>query len=316
MDAIRRTMHSGMLIDASKAKFRASGGEMIAMTLAASLLGLAIVVFARRLSGAFESSLGGTAFIASIAAAVVWAAASRLATSKAGYNIAPKWFRRFLEWAPTVALPLSGVALAVDGTPTSAILVAAALITGEEFWAARFVSGPAANSIPLSRAKIVVGRAAEARLSRRAPAAEIAPEAVEAVVAIDAEIHGDLWQEQRRLRNKYEEIICGVIRSRLGPRDRVTIEHLAFCPPMAAVPHLELEPVDGCDCSVRATHVYAYGARIEIKLDQGREEATECLVAFEARAALDVLRTGREVTSATEASHNGGIASAVERTID
>jgi hypothetical protein len=57
---------------------------------------------------------------------------------------------------------------------------------------------------------------------------------------------------------------------------------------MAAVPHLELEAVDGCECAVRATHVYRYGARIEVKLEQASDEATECLVAFEARAALHV----------------------------
>jgi hypothetical protein len=295
MDATRK-LGRWMLVGAPEAKSRYPVSQTIGVALAAGLLGLAVFVFARRFSGSFENSLGGPAFIASIAAAVVWSAAIRVATAKTDDNRASKWLSRLVEWIPTVALPLTGVALATEGTPMSAVLVAAALITGEEYWAARFASVPAEGSKRHNQFGFVVGRAAEARLGRRALAVESAPE-VESAVAMEVEINRDLWQEQRRFLREHDETITGVVRSRFGPRDRVAIEHIAFCPPMASVPRLELEPLDGCECGVRATHVYRYGARIEVKLDQARDEVTECLVAFEARAAIDEAKHARAAPS-------------------
>jgi hypothetical protein len=286
MDAIHRTFRPWTSVATPRCGPCSPLAESIALTLAAGLFLFAVFVFARRFGGAFESSLGGAAFITSIAGAVLWAAAIRVVTCKADDKSAPKWVRRFVEWTPTVALPLTGVALATDGTPLSAVLIAAALITGEEYWAARFTSLPSVIAGRRGSSRLVVGRKAEARLDTRASAVEVVSEADEAAVAIDAEVHGDLWLEQRRFIGECSETISGVLRSRLLPRDRVAIEHIAFCPPMPAMPHLELEPVDGCDYSVRATHVHRYGARIEVKLEQVRDEATECLVAFEARAAI------------------------------
>jgi hypothetical protein len=299
MDAIQRTRRPWTLIGNRPARFRIPVAQSIAVALAAGLLGIAIVIFARRVSGAFENSLSDIAFVASLLAAAVWAAAIRLSTAKAGHDGNPKWFRRFLDWTPTVALPLVGVALAVEGTSITAVLLAAVIIAGEEYWAVRLASRPTPRSKAGKQSRLVVGRAAEARFNSREGDAKLVAPAFEPAVAIDTKGNGDLWQEQRRYRDEYQETVTGLIRTQFFPRERVAIEHVAFCPPLVAVPHLELEPVDGCECCVRATHVFRYGARIEVKLEQALDEATECLVAFEARTTLGA-RGVREPTIPSE----------------
>jgi hypothetical protein len=292
MDAFHRTFRPWMSIAGRQGGSRFPVIDLIALSLAAGLLGLAIVVFARRLDGAFESSLGSSVFLASVAAAIVWTVSIRLATVTTGRNRGSLAFRRFLEWSPTIALPLLGVALAVEGTSTFAILVAAILIAGEEYWAARFAQRPTTKPARGKQSRLVFGRAAEVRFNRHASAVEVEPDVMKPVVAIDAEVSGDLWQEQRRFRGEQEETITGVIRCQIAAHDRMAIEHVAFCPSLSAVPILEMEPIDGCDCSVRATHIFRYGARIEVKLEQACSEPTECLVAFEARVALERSESG------------------------
>ncbi len=241
-----------------------------AIALAVGLVIFAVLLFVRRITGAFDRVLPDGVFIASIAIIVVWAAAIRLATAMPVRDSERTAEQRFLDWSPTLALPLIGVAMAVPGTSAVAILAAGALVAGEEYWAARF----APRSKVQRKADRLIGIVARGDGNLAAP-------------VIDGAIDRELWQEQRRFRCETEEMISGVIRCRIAPNDRLSIEHVAFCPPLATVPQVELEPVDGAACSVSPTHVFRYGARIEIKLDDASDRPTECLIAFEARSVLD-----------------------------
>jgi hypothetical protein len=52
---------------------------------------------------------------------------------------------------------------------------------------------------------------------------------------------------------------------------------------LAAVPRMSATVVDEADCTVRATHVYRYGARLEIRLTEPCDEPVEVLIRYEAR---------------------------------
>jgi hypothetical protein len=276
MDAIRWSFWAWTSIDAPGANRRIAVSRYVALALALGLAGLAMVIFGRRVSGAFDQSLNDMVFVASVAAAVVWAAGVRLATSAAYCESA--WMRRLLDLSPSVALPLLGIALAVAGTSITAILFAAAFVVGEEYWALRFAHG--SRKYRAARLTDRVGRATRVHTPTK----------------------GDLWQEQRRFRSDDEEIVTGTIRIGVRPGERTVIEHVAFCPPLASSPQLELALVEDSACGVRATHVFRYGARIEVKLERARDEPSEYRVSFEARAALDPKGAGRTAVSTSTVS--------------
>ncbi len=102
-----------------------------------------------------------------------------------------------------------------------------------------------------------------------------------AEVAIDqrnaAELAADpsVWQQlTRRTSADGADQITGSLQSTFDAEERTSICHLVFCPAFARVPTLEIEPSAGPDCRIKATHVYPYGARIEIKLSELHTEST------------------------------------------
>ncbi len=270
MDASRVTLRSWTGL--SRSERGAIFSRTVAIALAIGLVIFAVLLFVRRISGAFDRALPDGVFIVSIAVVVVWAAAIRLAIAMSERSMDRTAELRFVEWSPTLALPLIGVAMAVPGTSMVTILAAALLVAGEEYWAARFA--PRSKTQRKEDRLIGIGARGDGNL---------------AAPVIDGAIDRELWQEQRRFRGEREEMISGVIRCRIAANDRLAIEHVAFCPPLATVPQVELEPLEGAACRARVTHVFRYGARIEIKLDGAPDQPTECLVAFEARSAIDPL---------------------------
>lgn len=69
---------------------------------------------------------------------------------------------------------------------------------------------------------------------------------------------------------------------------RVAMAHVAFCPPFFQAPTSLLQQGKGPSARLRTGQVLAYGARIEIKLEQPADGATAISVDFEFRAGPDV----------------------------
>jgi hypothetical protein len=82
------------------------------------------------------------------------------------------------------------------------------------------------------------------------------------------------------MRRHGREAIHGTLRVHFEVGQRTAIEHLVFCPMLATVPTLTAEPPYEPGCAVRATHVYRYGARLEIKLREPCDEACDVLVRY------------------------------------
>ena len=78
------------------------------------------------------------------------------------------------------------------------------------------------------------------------------------------------------------ESLHGVLRGDFAPGERNQNLHIAFCPPLAAVPEFTFEQVEGPSATIKAGQVEMFGARLEVRLDAPPREAAQVLVEFSA----------------------------------
>jgi hypothetical protein len=76
--------------------------------------------------------------------------------------------------------------------------------------------------------------------------------------------------------------LSGWLRLGLAAGQRTGSLHVAFCPSFREAPQVQAEAVSGPDCRVKAAQVLPYGARLDVKLDEGADEAQSVLVWFHA----------------------------------
>jgi hypothetical protein len=76
--------------------------------------------------------------------------------------------------------------------------------------------------------------------------------------------------------------LSGWLRLGLAAGQRTGSLHVAFCPSFREVPQVQAEAVSGPDCRVKAAQVLPYGARLDVKLGEGADEAQSVLVWFHA----------------------------------
>jgi hypothetical protein len=94
----------------------------------------------------------------------------------------------------------------------------------------------------------------------------------------------EVCQQQTRQRlADGRELVHGTLRAAFVIGQRTAVEHLAFCPMLGAVPRITATAIDDADCAVRVTHVYRYGARLEIRLKEPCDEPVQVLIRYEAR---------------------------------
>ena len=79
------------------------------------------------------------------------------------------------------------------------------------------------------------------------------------------------------------EEISGWLRTSFAAGQRTASVHVAFCPPLAAVPELAVEQIDGPEARIKTAQVLPYGARVDLKLAAASEEPASVLLQFSAR---------------------------------
>lgn len=84
------------------------------------------------------------------------------------------------------------------------------------------------------------------------------------------------------------ETIHGTLAAHFAPGSRTATLHVAFCPPMARVPHVEAEPAGGVDASVEVSQVLTNGARIDVRLARPAEQDDWATVDFVAADSNDI----------------------------
>lgn len=84
--------------------------------------------------------------------------------------------------------------------------------------------------------------------------------------------HATQWQ--RRVACDGGELIEGCARVDFGPGQKEAVMHLAFCPPLSAVPVVHGEDADGGELEIRAEAVHTFGARLAVRR-RSRIESSE-----------------------------------------
>lgn len=111
-----------------------------------------------------------------------------------------------------------------------------------------------------------------------------------AVMEIDEEPLGDesTTQWMTRRQEADGEAIEGTVRVEFAPGQREAVAHVTFCPPLATVPDVELECVDGEDWQLKPDAVLPYGLRIQIRRSTAITLAQSGVVAYLATSARTV----------------------------
>jgi hypothetical protein len=81
------------------------------------------------------------------------------------------------------------------------------------------------------------------------------------------------------------EELAGWLRMPFAPGQRTGSVHVAFCPPLPALPELSVEQIDGPEARVKTAQLLPYGVRLDLKLIAAAEETTSVLLQFSARTA-------------------------------
>jgi hypothetical protein len=235
---------------------------LAAVSLAALVLfvGLALILIGRRLTGAFLQPLGGAVIVLIAVAVELAVAAPRWSILSTKYSVlstqyfsnlsrTSRWSSYLLLIVPSFAVLALLASLSLAGTPAWAIATA---------WF------------------VVIGGESMNWLLYRVPQQESASAVEEA--ADEPETPPGLVQRLTRLRESDGESLHALVRAEVPAHDRLAVVHLAFCPPLAARPELTAHAVDAEAAEVRVTQAETFGARIEVRLPQVKDEPREMLV--------------------------------------
>jgi hypothetical protein len=201
-----------------------------------SLALVAVVLLARRFSGALVQPLGGGSLIAVAILGGVAAAIVRLTERQSFLHSA---FRiphsAFLFALPGLAAVLLLAAVTVSGSPVLGVLASWFLLVAAE----------GATWLLVLRKPVTRGAVVEADES--------------------VEFPPGLVQQVTRVLDDGVETVHAVLRAQIEAGDRQAIVHVAFCPPLAMTPELTAHAIDS-EAEVKITQAESFGARLEVRL--------------------------------------------------
>ena len=87
------------------------------------------------------------------------------------------------------------------------------------------------------------------------------------------------------------EQILATLRAELASGQRTASIHLAFCPPLAEVPELEFEQVEGPEARIQQGELFRHGARLDVRLAQPAAMACSVVVEVAALSAASADQT-------------------------
>jgi hypothetical protein len=226
--------------------------RLIFATILIAITFIALILSARRLSGALHQPLDfGPAFsIALLLACCTWLlrlVAIRLAANERQ--------RQALLATITAITGTTAVALTLSNmSPLAVLALWLPVIAAEIAW--RVLPG---TSEPEASATGVQEQVRQEHQQRQ-----------------EVELSANVVQQLVRVRDDNGERVSGVVRVDFAPEEQTTVLHLAFSPPLAREPRLELAAIEASGVTVRATDCRTYGVRLEAK--RGRETQQELSV--------------------------------------
>jgi hypothetical protein len=267
----------------------------------ASFLALSLALLLRRLSGALVQPLGGVAIVVAGAACgaaagvvrwIVWCLETpgsvRIRRTAAELPHAPvvepstEYSVLSTSRLPRAATDVSvctGILITLFSLPglASILLLTALTLPGTSaraIFGAWFLllTGEAASWL------VFYGVLKKAGVPWREPAAPQLAQHGAADETPEAEVPAGLMQRITRVREGGRESIHALVSGDVPRGDRLTVIHIAFCPPLDAAPELTAHVIDADDAEVRITQAETFGTRIEVRLSKAAEEGRNVVV--------------------------------------
>ncbi len=209
-----------------------------------------------------------------------------------------------IDWVvaalPSISLLGGGAALSLPGTSHAGLAVFWGLVAAEEFWVWRNLvrrsthrKRPSAQPVaqaepepfvePTSRAEPTLSPPVAGMPVAGMPVAgmPVAGMPVESFSQLPTE---DMLQHLTRSRTaEGVEQLSGWLRMPFIAGQRTANIHVAFCPPFAKTPGLEVEQCDGPAVRIKTAQVLPHGARLDLKLAQASETPVAVVLEFAAR---------------------------------
>ena len=249
----------------------------IAASSMALLTGVAVLLVARRASGALVTPLSvegllGAAVLLTLAAATIQHL-GRLAqprpSDSAGFRI-----MILLPLLPALAAAIS---LSVPATPAGTLAVFWCLLVAALSCSTLVVLRPAGGSHSSDSVAVesdVASGGSGEPSSPAVPFAEELPDSLEV---------GDLAVSQQLVRAVDAEgvdICRGRLHADFAGGQRTATLHVAFCPPFRQTPEIECEQADGAEVDVKQTQVLPSGMRLELRLAVASNQPKDAVIEF------------------------------------
>ncbi|MBU4272478.1 MAG: hypothetical protein KKE86_01925 [Planctomycetes bacterium] len=250
-------------------------GAVVVLTLLAAA---AATIAWRRLAGALVNPLEPAALLTAGALTAGAAAAVR-----AG------WPPRTLSRSALVAMlvtSLSAVvllaALCLPGTPPAWVAGVGLLLAAEESWAwVGYFRCRRGRTRPEFSGRRHVG-------PEWADKADVPSAAKRSIAAFNAMPAEEVTQQLIRSRAADgTETLSGWLRTFFAAGQRTGSIHVAFCPPLDALPKVAVEQIDGPEARIRTAQALPYGVRLDLKLAVAAREPTGVLLQFSATSARE-----------------------------
>lgn len=110
------------------------------------------------------------------------------------------------------------------------------------------------------------------------------------------ELPPGVTQQLTRATEGDQEQIHGLVRAQLVAGQRHAYVHLGFCPPLPALPHVELHQLDGPEAQIKTGQILTGGVRFDLKLREA--PATEQTALFEFLAVSSTLAKEANIRTA------------------
>lgn len=239
----------------------------VVITTSALLLGVACLLFVRRLSGELLQPLTGPALVSVGMLLAVVASLLRMGSSRRA--------RLALLLLPEIAFVLLAFSLSLPGTPLWSLVVFWAVLIGEEggWWLVTWRSG---RLLP-QRRTLLPGNATTIDYHRSSPQPTIEQE---------VELPPEVSQQITRAVQEGDEVLFGRLRCRFESGDRLQSIHVAFCPPLPTAPQMTAHQIEGPSATIKTAEVETYGARLDVRLARTARQESNVAIEFHACTAL------------------------------
>jgi len=176
-----------------------------------------------------------------------------------------------------------GAALSLPGTSHAGLAAFWGLVVAEELWTWRNLVRPSTHR----------NHPAPPPTTQADPEPQIEPQvepnlpptgAVAPAETLSQLLEEDVLQHLTRSRSaEGVDQLSGWLRTPFVAGQRTATVHVAFCPPFAKTPGLEVEQCDGPPARIKTAQVLPHGARLDLKLAQAAETPVAVVLEFVAR---------------------------------